>query len=65
VRGGKVYGKWPGLAQEELHEQRDLALTTDFRDVLSEAVYSHLGNRSIKAVFPNYAAAPSRFPGFL
>ncbi|HVV45650.1 MAG TPA: DUF1501 domain-containing protein, partial [Bryobacteraceae bacterium] len=65
VRGGKVYGKWPGLAPGKLHEGRDLALTTDFRDVLSEAVWSHLGNRSIDAVFPNYDANPSKFPGFL
>ncbi len=65
VRGGKVYGKWPGLAPGKLHEGRDLALTTDFRDVLSEAVWSHLGNRSIAAVFPNYDANPSKFPGFL
>jgi uncharacterized protein (DUF1501 family) len=65
VRGGKVYGQWPGLAPEQLYEQRDLALTTDFRDVLSEAVYQHLGNRSIKPVFPNYTAGADRFRGFL
>ena len=40
VQGGRVYGQWPGLAPEQLYEERDLALTTDFRDVLSEAVYS-------------------------
>jgi uncharacterized protein (DUF1501 family) len=65
VQGGKVYGKWPGLAPEQLNEGRDLALTTDFRDVLSEAVYSHLGNRSIRSVFPNYDGSRARFPGFL
>jgi uncharacterized protein (DUF1501 family) len=65
VRGGKVYGKWPGLAPEQLNEQRDLALTTDFRDVLSEAVYSHLGNRSIDQVFPGYNASPAKFRGYL
>jgi len=65
VQGGKVYGKWPGLAPEQLNEERDLALTTDFRDVLSEAVYSHLGNRSIKSVFPNYNGSPDRLKGFL
>ena len=65
VQGGKVYGKWPGLAREQLYEERDLALTTDFRDVLSEAVYSHLGNRAIGSVFPNYAAGPERFKGLL
>ena len=65
VRGGKVYGKWPGLAPEQLNEQRDLALTTDFRDVLGEAVYTHLGNRSIQSVFPGYAGTPARFRGLL
>ncbi len=65
VQGGKVYGQWPGLAPEHLYEERDLALTTDFRDVLSEAVYSHLGNRSIKSVFPNYSGSPDKFRGLL
>src|SRR6185312_14616004 len=65
VEGGKVYGKWPGLAPEQLNEQRDLALTTDFRDVLSEAVYTHLGNRAIGSVFPGYEASPAKFRGFL
>jgi uncharacterized protein (DUF1501 family) len=65
VAGGKVYGNWPGLAPEQLYEQRDLALTTDFRDVLSEAVYTHLGNRNIKSVFPNYQADPAKFRGWL
>jgi uncharacterized protein (DUF1501 family) len=65
VNGGKVYGQWPGLAPEQLYQERDLALTTDFRAVLSEAVYKHLGNRSIKPVFPNYAASADNFPGYL
>jgi uncharacterized protein (DUF1501 family) len=65
VQGGRVYGRWPGLAPEQLNEERDLALTTDFRDVLSEAVYSHLGNRSIRSVFPNYEGSPAKFRGFL
>jgi uncharacterized protein (DUF1501 family) len=54
VRGGKVYGKWPGLEREQLYEARDLALTTDFRDVLGELVSHHLGNPSVKGVFPGY-----------
>ena len=65
VQGGKVYGKWPGLAHEQLYEARDLALTTDFRDVLSEAVYSHLGNKQLTKVFPNYQATPERFKNYL
>ena len=55
VKGGKVYGKWPGLEKEQLHEGRDLALTTDFRDVLGELVLRHLGNPSLAPVFPGYA----------
>ncbi|MCX6628098.1 MAG: DUF1501 domain-containing protein [Candidatus Solibacter sp.] len=54
VKGGKVYGKWPGLEKEQLHDSRDLALTTDFRDVLGELVSRHLGNPSLKTVFPGY-----------
>lgn len=65
VAGGKVYGKWPGLAQEQLYEQRDLALTTDFRDVLAEAVSEHLGNRDIASVFPGYTASEEKFRGWL
>jgi uncharacterized protein (DUF1501 family) len=65
VAGGKVYGKWPGLGQEQLYEGRDLALTTDFRDVLAEAVVKQLGNRDIHAVFPGYAASEERFRGWL
>jgi len=63
IRGGKVYGSWPGLAQEQLYEQRDLNLTTDFRDVLGELVSRHLGNPNISNVFPGYAGP--RFPGLL
>jgi uncharacterized protein (DUF1501 family) len=54
IKGGKVYGDWPGLEREQLYEQRDLNLTTDFRDVLSEMVVRHLGNRQVASVFPGY-----------
>jgi uncharacterized protein (DUF1501 family) len=54
VRGGQIYGKWPGLRQEQLYEARDLALTTDFRDVLGELVRGQLGNRDLSRVFPGY-----------
>jgi uncharacterized protein (DUF1501 family) len=53
VKGGKVYGDWPGLAPEQLFEKRDLAVTTDFRDVLGELVRTHLGQDPTK-VFPGY-----------
>ena len=55
VRGGKVYGKWPGLAREQRYEGRDLAVTTDFRDVFAEVVRGHLGARPTpRAVFPGF-----------
>ena len=54
VRGGKVYGRWPGLDQSQLYEGRDLAVTTDFRLVLSEMVSRYLGNRDLKSVFPGF-----------
>jgi uncharacterized protein (DUF1501 family) len=53
VRGGKVYGRWPGLEPEQLYDKRDLAITTDFRDVLGELVSSHLGQK-IDTVFPGF-----------
>ncbi|HUS07643.1 MAG TPA: DUF1501 domain-containing protein [Bryobacteraceae bacterium] len=55
VRGGKVYGEWPGLAQEQLYEGCDLNLTTDFRDVLGELVTQHLGASDVTRVFPEYS----------
>jgi uncharacterized protein (DUF1501 family) len=54
VKGGKVYGKWPGLEREQLYEGRDLALTTDFRDLLGELVARHIGTRAVTSVFPGY-----------
>ncbi len=54
VQGGKVYGKWPGLEKEQLYEGRDLAVTTDFRDVLGELVRGHLGQRDLSQVFPGF-----------
>lgn len=63
VRGGKVYGDWPGLAPDQLYEGRDLALTTDFRDVLSEVVSSHLGVKDLQRVFPGYEPRSRRVLG--
>jgi uncharacterized protein (DUF1501 family) len=54
VKGGKVYGQWPGLEKEQLYEGRDLALTTDFRDILGELVAKHMGNGSLDGVFPGF-----------
>jgi len=65
VRGGKVFGDWPGLADHQLYEHRDLAVTTDFRDVLAELVGTHLGNRDLRNVFPGYAVSRDKFRGLL
>ncbi len=65
VRGGKVYGDWPGMETEQLYEGRDLNLTTDFRDVLGELVLRHLGNPNLKSVFPGYAADVRKFRGVI
>jgi len=54
VRGGKVYGRWPGLAAEQLNEGRDLAVSTDFRAVLGELVRGHLGQTNLAQVFPGF-----------
>jgi uncharacterized protein (DUF1501 family) len=52
VKGGKVYGRWPGLSNEQLNQGRDLALTTDFRAVLGEVVTHTLGAENLEMVFP-------------
>jgi uncharacterized protein (DUF1501 family) len=54
IRGGKVYGRWPGLTPEQRHEGRDLAITTDFRGVFNEVVRGHLGLRDTSRVFPGF-----------
>lgn len=65
VRGGKVYGQWPGLNSDQLYEARDLNLTTDFRDVFGEIAHKHLGSSHLQTVFPGYALKKSNFKGFL
>ncbi len=54
VKGGKVYGKWPGLAPERRYENRDLAVTTDFRDVFTELVTKHLDAQTTATIFPGF-----------
>jgi uncharacterized protein (DUF1501 family) len=63
VHGGRVYGKWPGLSPERRFEGRDLAVTTDFRDVFGEIVVRHLGVQDPRPIFPGYAINANRFPG--
>lgn len=65
VKGGKVYGKWPGLKTSELYEGRDLALTTDFRDVFAELAKNHLGAANLNAIFPGYQLNPANFKGLV
>ena len=52
---GGLYGSWPGLANEQLYDAADLAITTDFRRVLAEIVTGRLGNPNWQQVFPGYA----------
>ena len=61
VKGGRVYGKWPGLSDGQLNEGRDLSVTTDFRQVLGEAAYRTLGSRNMDIVFPGGQVRPSEF----
>jgi uncharacterized protein (DUF1501 family) len=61
VKGGKVYGKWPGMATEQLYQNRDLAITTDFRQVLGEAAYKTLGARNLELVFPGSELKTTQF----
>ncbi len=65
VKGGKIYGRWPGLGPGQLYEGRDLALTTDFRSVLGEVIERHLGSKDLKTVFPNFDNDPRKFPNLL
>ena len=65
VKGGRVYGRWPGLDQSQLYEGRDLALTTDFRQVIGEAIFKHMGNKNLAEVFPAYDAQPKKFLNFV
>jgi uncharacterized protein (DUF1501 family) len=65
VKGGKVFGKWPGLAREQLNENRDLAVTIDFRQVLAEAVTGTLGVTNLEFTFPGAHLHKDRFLGLI
>lgn len=65
VKGGKVYADWKGLKSDQLNEGRDLALTTDFRDVFAEAAYKHMGAKDLDKIFPGFSAKPANFKGYL
>jgi uncharacterized protein (DUF1501 family) len=59
VAGGKVYGRWPGLAREALYENRDLAITTDFRSAIATVLEGHMkiGADAVARVLPGAPAA--------
>jgi uncharacterized protein (DUF1501 family) len=59
VKGGRVYGRWPGLDRDQRYEQRDLAVTTDFRSVFAEVVRGHLGVADTHAIFPGFVPEPA------
>ena len=54
VNGGQVYGAWPGLHNDQLYDHADLAITTDYRQVLSELLARRLGNADVASIFPGY-----------
>jgi uncharacterized protein (DUF1501 family) len=62
VLGGQVHGAWPGLAQGQLFGPGDLAVTTDYRDVLAEVCVKRLNNTALAEIFPEYK---STLRGFL
>jgi uncharacterized protein (DUF1501 family) len=65
VAGGRVYGKWPGLSHDALYDGRDLAVTTDFRDVFAEVVTKHLAVKDASPIFPGYALSHANQRGFM
>jgi uncharacterized protein (DUF1501 family) len=65
VAGGRILGDWPGLEREQLYDGRDLALTTDFRDVFAEVVSGHLRTEQLDKVFPGHAVDVKKFRGVL
>ncbi len=65
VRGGRMAGTWPGLAPEQLYEGRDLAVTTDFRNLFAEVAVRHLGVTATAPLFPGFPVNPAKFPGVL
>ncbi len=63
VSGGKVLGRWPGLDPADRFEGRDVAVTTDFRDLCAEILARHLGAQNLSAIFPGFRSDPRRFLG--
>lgn len=57
INGGQVFGNWPGLSNDQLYDHADLAVTTDYRQVLSELMTTRLGNSNIESVFPGFSGS--------
>lgn len=58
VKGGKVYGRWPGLAEAQLSGPGDLAVTTDYRDVLGDVLHHRTGQPDLGQIFEGFATSP-------
>lgn len=56
VNGGQMHGTFPGLDDSSLTEGQDVAVTTDFRQILSEALVDRMGlpANQIPQVFPGF-----------
>ncbi len=65
IKGGNIYGKWPGLRSSDLYEGRDLALTSDFREVFAEVAKNHLGATNLNAIFPGFQTNSANFKGLI
>ena len=63
VNGGKVLGRWPGLDPADRFEGRDVAVTTDFRDLFGEILTRHMLATDLSPIFPGFTPDPARFPG--
>lgn len=59
VNGGQVFGQFPGLHNDQLYDHADLAITTDYRQVLSELLTKRMGNADIESVFPGFSGSYS------
>jgi uncharacterized protein (DUF1501 family) len=67
INGGKVYGEWPGLSSDRLYQNRDLAVTSDFRSVIGTVIERHmaLSDQSLRTVFPEMPQSQSGYTTLL
>ena len=54
VNGGNIYGKWPGLANDQLNKKVDLEITTDYRTVLAELMQKRMKQNDVSSIFPKF-----------